>query len=84
MTFEQLQNLVKFVYEDTIDDLDEKAAEYLRVARLYKLPRLVGMCETALYKQLNVQNSLKTFIIAADYDGPGYTFYDSTFYYIQQ
>lgn len=75
---------MKFIYEDNIDGLDEKAEEYLRVAKLYKLPRLVRMCEIVLYKQLNVQNSLKTFIISAGCVAQEDSFHKYTLYYIQQ
>lgn len=84
LTFEQLQNLVKFIYGDSIDDLEEKADEYLRVARSYKLPRLIRMCEILLYKKLNVQNSLKIFISVSDCESQDDVVQKHTLQYIDQ
>lgn len=64
VTFSQLQAIIKFLYEDSIESVREKAEELLPAARKYKLDRLTKICENTLCKKINVQNSLRILKIA--------------------
>jgi hypothetical protein len=58
---------VKFLYEGTIEDLDEKDEQLLVVANKYKLKRLAKICENSVYSQLKPESSMRILKIAGEY-----------------
>ncbi|XP_057324851.1 speckle-type POZ protein-like [Microplitis mediator] len=64
VTPEIFEKVLKYIYTDEVNDLNEIADDLLEVADKYQLRSLKEMCQESLSKTLTVKNALKIMTLA--------------------
>lgn len=55
------RELLRFIYQGTVENLEENASELLILSDKYAIPELSFYCEKYLLKQLCVENAMEMF-----------------------
>ena len=61
-----MNELVNFIYTKKINNLQETAHELLSAANKYSIIELKNICEKSIGENLNLENALKTFVVAEE------------------
>jgi speckle-type POZ protein len=61
---DSLEQLLQFIYSDKVEGLAANAAGLLTLADKYNIPRLKGMCEESMCKNIEVGNAADLLVLA--------------------